>query len=55
MELSISSTLLEGVDPFPKMWLLLTGKWRILTTQLETICEFSTKISGGWKLAAASS
>jgi len=28
--------LLEGVDPFPKMWLLLTGKWRILTNKLET-------------------
>jgi len=32
------------VEPLPKLWLLLTGKWRILTIQLETILEIASEI-----------
>jgi len=32
------------VNSFPQRWLLLTGKWWILTIKLETILEFVTEI-----------
>jgi len=32
------------VESFPQRWLLLTGKWRILTIQLETILEFAPNL-----------